>query len=1400
MPKDMKQLTQIISQMKKPNHLNAIHAAAFVLPQSVVRNLAGGDLDRVKSVLRQLTERGRDPIVIVTKLDQVLMEREGHGIAIEALGAASSLRRMAASLLDLPLDSVFCTINYNSQRYESSGKRVPELDTQALKIMKTLVERCHQFLNVDPSMLAMKTGGQSKTLTHNTSASGLPSSGQNSSAGNLKDVLKTQSVSGSSKKDATTIPVEESAAPPQKGLAFASLFAQIGPNTSEAGDSIKSKEETSHVDKPKENMSHNDKSEEETMHEDKPNGDGEREQDKEEQLQIDMSVAKSTQATVETAKEIKETVEESSQVAPVEATAESIQGRKLQDKEEEVLPPAEQAAVKDKPKEEPKEEPKEAPIAEPVKEEETKVEPVKQATAAHAIDKEPSLALEEIKLGTNPEIKGESSSLHASNGTAAILEPKQATDLAPSVVVPEAAPVSLETKQDESVSLKEPESAVVAETAKLVPSEKEAESPLEQTSESVVNATPVPAVIQVEKLEEVAPANAAERAADAQAPIQTASVVAPSMSESLVESPPFPAVTSDEEPKTDFVVTAAAPEPLSDGPKIDVTNSSQDATLSNQESTDPASVVTTTVTTTPITTPSVPSILTAQAVSEKSADIVPTPSSPTSTKPAKSQKRASFDSRRKRSSASIPAASPKKPSKFDMEGGFEEGDIVEFGEPAFDHVQNVEAIPRKKSIVSEKDPKIFSRSGSASKLTLNPEAVPASSGKQKQASMEVLHDKHSRDALKASKDSVHSSNISKSSLQPAKSLTGVVALETKLPALENVLENKAASKEILSAAEPVKQIIAIEPVQTDTYPQGPVSIQKESKKEPAQQEIAAVKDVAKQVDIAAPAVEVPKKTVPKVEEPLRKEEAPLQPASTKGESAPPEAPVKIEQVPPAVAPQLESKQAADFQVDVKQVVLVEDKVTVAAQVKSKSTETPKEGTAAAAAQEGKTEAKSPTKTGKKSKKEKSSVPVTPVKEAPVSPTTKEEPSEVKAIEQSLVVTKDDAAAVKGHESTSPVSEAIEKKAQDISAPLAVKDEPSAVTTSIRADVLETPVATAGLATAVEQPAPEVAPTASGSTSMETKESLAPAPVSAPEVTKEELKKKEVKTDEPKQDDIKKQEPKSEITTPVVTKKKGLWGLKESQKVKNEVKKLEEKPPTSPVAQAPVISSLASSSNSPATRQSSKKFPVESAALPTTTTSTTTTPSSSLPQQLQPSESPVATTSLSSIRTVPVVAQLQTPGEPTSSSSSSLPASSPSNAPGSPIAPQPKPQEPVPANIVLRLSTLESSYVQIALDSGDLRKNVYKSLESLKILYSTVQQDNEELKSKVREVQANAGYVLSGSFCMLIPAQCRAYHRQQVTKTAQDGLVRLPRTDAAIGYFMILKVGPLAHIIHSRRIH
>ncbi|KAI3654665.1 hypothetical protein MP228_000045 [Amoeboaphelidium protococcarum] len=156
MPKDAKALTQVITQQKKPNAYNAIHAVAFMIPQQVVMDLSGSDLTKIKSVLAQIKDRGRDPVVLVSKVDLLVSgQTMGDNQVFDELPEISDVLKITSGLLGVPLANVHAIINYNCQAFEKVTKRLPVLDLNAVRIMSLLLQKCKQFQANDPASLVL---------------------------------------------------------------------------------------------------------------------------------------------------------------------------------------------------------------------------------------------------------------------------------------------------------------------------------------------------------------------------------------------------------------------------------------------------------------------------------------------------------------------------------------------------------------------------------------------------------------------------------------------------------------------------------------------------------------------------------------------------------------------------------------------------------------------------------------------------------------------------------------------------------------------------------------------------------------------------------------------------------------------------------------------------------------------------------------------------------------------------------------------------------------------------------------------------------------------------------------------------------------------------------------------
>lgn len=156
-PKDAKTLTQVISQAKSPDRQNVIHSVAFVIPQAIVTNLAGPELGKIKSILQQIRSRNREPVIVLTKLDLIVggIDETGDGLAFEQSPVVTDIRRITASLLEVPINNIRCVVNYNCPAHERLAKRSAQIDKLVVSVVKQLVEQAKSFEGCDPSTVAL---------------------------------------------------------------------------------------------------------------------------------------------------------------------------------------------------------------------------------------------------------------------------------------------------------------------------------------------------------------------------------------------------------------------------------------------------------------------------------------------------------------------------------------------------------------------------------------------------------------------------------------------------------------------------------------------------------------------------------------------------------------------------------------------------------------------------------------------------------------------------------------------------------------------------------------------------------------------------------------------------------------------------------------------------------------------------------------------------------------------------------------------------------------------------------------------------------------------------------------------------------------------------------------------
>jgi 50S ribosomal subunit-associated GTPase HflX len=129
MPKDQKALTQILAQLKKSDTANLIHGVIFLIQEDLFRNLALAEISKIKDTLQKITLRGREPIIVITKIDNKDNEfercvKEERPFDFESGNGIIDLKQMAEGSLELPIENIKCAVTYNSPKLHQLKKRI----------------------------------------------------------------------------------------------------------------------------------------------------------------------------------------------------------------------------------------------------------------------------------------------------------------------------------------------------------------------------------------------------------------------------------------------------------------------------------------------------------------------------------------------------------------------------------------------------------------------------------------------------------------------------------------------------------------------------------------------------------------------------------------------------------------------------------------------------------------------------------------------------------------------------------------------------------------------------------------------------------------------------------------------------------------------------------------------------------------------------------------------------------------------------------------------------------------------------------------------------------------------------------------------------------------------------
>jgi hypothetical protein len=147
MPRDAKAVSALMLQAKKPNTSNTIHAVGFCVPQEMIMNLDVETLTKVKVVLDQIRNRGRNLILIVTRLDEL-----GYS-EITDQNEVAEVRKIASGLLHVPIEDIYCTLTYHGLKHDKASKRIPGVDGNIVDITQALLIKAQSFRETDPTMI-----------------------------------------------------------------------------------------------------------------------------------------------------------------------------------------------------------------------------------------------------------------------------------------------------------------------------------------------------------------------------------------------------------------------------------------------------------------------------------------------------------------------------------------------------------------------------------------------------------------------------------------------------------------------------------------------------------------------------------------------------------------------------------------------------------------------------------------------------------------------------------------------------------------------------------------------------------------------------------------------------------------------------------------------------------------------------------------------------------------------------------------------------------------------------------------------------------------------------------------------------------------------------------------------
>ena len=125
--------------LKIETPLTQMHAVIFFVPQESLTDLDTDKMARVRQVFEYIRQEGYNPLVILSKVDEILPELHDH--PLHSFEEIEKLRHTAANFFDIDLHRVRYTVNY---LYESSRKW--EIEALAYQNLAAALETCESFV------------------------------------------------------------------------------------------------------------------------------------------------------------------------------------------------------------------------------------------------------------------------------------------------------------------------------------------------------------------------------------------------------------------------------------------------------------------------------------------------------------------------------------------------------------------------------------------------------------------------------------------------------------------------------------------------------------------------------------------------------------------------------------------------------------------------------------------------------------------------------------------------------------------------------------------------------------------------------------------------------------------------------------------------------------------------------------------------------------------------------------------------------------------------------------------------------------------------------------------------------------------------------------------------------